>query len=57
MKTYEKIKQIVADMDQDVQKFANGNKSAGTRVRKHCQELKKAAQECRLEVQSAREKE
>jgi len=36
----------------DVEKFNQGNKSAGTRVRQTMQEIKSIAQDVRLEVQS-----
>ena len=35
----------------DVEKFHQGNKSAGTRVRKAMQDIKTLAQEVRVEVQ------
>ena len=35
----------------DVEKFQQGNKSAGTRVRKAMQDIKNLAQEVRVEVQ------
>ena len=35
----------------DSEKFAEGNNSAGTRVRKYMQSIKKLAQEVRVEVQ------
>ena len=35
----------------DVEKFEDGNKSAGTRVRKNMQRVKDLAQKVRLEVQ------
>ena len=35
----------------DAEKFAFGNKSAGTRVRKYMQNIKKIAQEIRVEIQ------
>ena len=35
----------------DAQKFANGNNSAGTRVRKTMQNIKNLAQQVRTEVQ------
>ena len=35
----------------DVEKFEDGNKSAGTRVRKNMQDVKNLAQQVRLEVQ------
>ena len=37
---------------EEMDKFINGNKSAGTRVRKHMQTIKSAAQNVRTEVQT-----
>lgn len=54
MKKYEALKTIIAGMETDVQKFYNGNNAAGTRVRKHLQDLKKAANDMRGEVQEIR---
>ena len=54
MQKYEALKTLVANMEADVQKFYNGNNAAGTRVRKHLQEVKKACQEMRDEVQEIR---
>lgn len=36
----------------DMEKFAQGNKSAGTRIRQAMQEIKTLAQDVRVEVQS-----
>ena len=36
---------------QDSEKFVEGNNSAGTRVRKYMQNIKKIAQEIRVEIQ------
>lgn len=47
---YEKIKTIVASMEDDNKKFEAGNKSAGSRLRKSLQELKAAAQEFRVDI-------
>lgn len=55
MENYEKLVALVESMKENVDKFfAKGNKSAGTRVRTQCQELKKLAQELRLDVQNAK---
>jgi hypothetical protein len=35
----------------DLDKFNDGNKSAGTRIRKNMQEIKNLAQQVRVEVQ------
>jgi hypothetical protein len=50
---YEELKQLVAGMAADFEKFyKDGNKAAGTRVRLAMQELKNFAQQIRTEVQS-----
>jgi len=55
MQSFEKIKELVASIEGDVAKFAeNGNKAAGTRVRQAMQELKKLAQDVRIEVQESK---
>lgn len=36
---------------EDVEKFEDGNKSAGTRIRKNMQDVKNLAQQVRVEVQ------
>lgn len=52
MKSYEDLKKMIADMEEDFRKFyEKGNKSAGTRVRKHMADLKRKAQDIRVEVQ------
>jgi len=50
METLEKIKALVEALSVDASKFYAGNKSAGTRARKHCQELKALAQELRADI-------
>ena len=53
MKEYQKIKEIVTALEEDVIKFyEKGNNLAGTRVRKGLQDLKKAAQDMRIAVQN-----
>jgi hypothetical protein len=55
MQSFEKIKELVASTEGDVAKFAEkGNKAAGTRIRLVMQELKKLAQDVRVEVQEAK---
>ena len=49
--SYARLEQIIMDSTLDARKFVSGNNSAGTRVRKAMQEVKKIAQEIRLEVQ------
>jgi len=55
MQTFEEIKNLVAAAEADVVKFSEkSNKAAGTRVRQAMQELKKLAQQLRIEVQEAK---
>ncbi len=58
MKSYEELKAMVASFEEDFRKFyEKGNKSAGTRVRKHMADLKRKAQEIRIEVQTLKQAE
>lgn len=51
MEKFSKVKEVVAAIEADVEKFYNaGNAAAGTRVRKAMQDLKGLAQEIRTEV-------
>jgi hypothetical protein len=53
MKEYEKIKQLVAVIEEDVIKFSEkGNAAAGTRVRKGLQDIKRACQDMRDAIQN-----
>lgn len=50
---YSELTQLVSSMEADFHKFfVQGNKAAGTRVRKAMQELKTFAQTVRSEVQN-----
>jgi hypothetical protein len=56
MQEYEDLKQLVAEIETDINKAEGGNKAAGTRVRKQMQTIKQAAQAVRnqvLELRSA----
>ena len=44
---YEQLRQLVADVEDDVKKAAGGNKAAGTRVRKKLQDVKNHSQDMR----------
>jgi hypothetical protein len=51
MEKFQKVKELVASIEKDAEKFYNaGNSAAGTRVRKGFQELKTLAQDIRNEV-------
>ena len=52
MKNVELIQEVLNAVQYDVEKFNNGNKSAGTRIRKAMQEIKGLAQDVRAEVQA-----
>ena len=50
---YESLKELVLNMEVDRNKFYNkGNAAAGTRVRSSCQQLKKLAQDLRVDIQT-----
>jgi hypothetical protein len=55
MTEYEKLKSLVAEVEDDVNKAIGGNKAAGTRVRKKMQDIKSAAQEVRKKILEGRE--
>jgi hypothetical protein len=51
MELYEQLKNLVASLEDDFSKFyEKGNKAAGTRVRKGCQDVKNLCQEIRVDV-------
>lgn len=51
MEKFSKVKEVIAAIEADVEKFYNaGNAAAGTRVRKAMQDLKGLAQEIRTEI-------
>lgn len=52
MSRNEQLKSMVTELEDDMIKFYDKeNKTAGTRARKKLQEIKKLAQEIRLEIQ------
>ena len=53
---YDNLQNVINDGQGDVNKFVEGNNSAGTRVRKAMQVVKKLAQDVRLEVQDQKNK-
>jgi hypothetical protein len=57
MESYQKLKQMVDEVAEDVYKAVGGNKAAGTRVRKVMQEIKNTAQEVRKQILDIRETE
>ena len=56
MQAYEELKQLVAEIEADINKAEGGNKAAGTRVRKQMQLIKQSSQNVRntvLEIRSS----
>ena len=53
---FDELQDTVNDCQTDLTKFVEGNNSAGTRVRKAMQEVKKLAQFIRVEVQEQKNK-
>ena len=53
---FDELQDAVNDCQTDVTKFIEGNNSAGTRIRKAMQEIKKLAQFVRVEVQEQKNK-
>lgn len=52
MARYDELKELVEAQERDFNQFyEKGNKAAGTRVRKGMQEIKKLAQDIRVEIQ------
>ena len=49
--TFDELQNVVNDCQSDIIKFAEGNNSAGTRIRKAMQLIKRLAQDVRMEVQ------
>lgn len=57
MSRIEEVKNLMSELEEDMEKFYDkGNKAAGTRARKQLQNLKKLAQEIRLEIQDIKNK-
>lgn len=50
MQEFDQLKATVEAAEADLEKAKTGNKAAGTRVRKHMQDIKTAAQAVRVKV-------
>jgi hypothetical protein len=55
MESFEKLKQIVTEAEDDIAKAEGGNKAAGTRARKSLQDVRNLAQEIRKEILTLRD--
>lgn len=52
MSRIEEVRSLMTELEEDLDKFyEKGNKAAGTRARKQLQDLKKLAQDIRVEIQ------
>ena len=51
IKLMQDMEKVLIPCAEDAEKFAEGNNSAGTRVRKYMQQVKNIAQKIRVEVQ------
>jgi hypothetical protein len=57
MEAFQEIKNLISQIEPEFQKFTEkGNKAAGTRVRVAMQELKKLAQQIRIDIQDQKSK-
>ena len=54
--TFDELQNAINDCQADVTKFVEGNNSAGTRIRKAMQTVKRLAQDVRVEVQDQKNK-
>jgi len=54
MEAFDRLKALVVQVEEDMAKAEQGNKAAGTRVRKMMQDIKGAAQEVRLKILETR---
>ena len=52
MENVNRIQEVLNNVQTDVEKFGNGNKAAGTRIRKAMKEIKSLAQDVRTQVQT-----
>lgn len=57
MEEYLKLRRLVEEVADDIDKARGGNKAAGTRVRKIMQDIKNAAQDVRKRILDMREPE
>lgn len=55
MESYERLKQLIAEAEDDIAKAEGGNKAAGTRARKSLQGVRDLAQEIRKEILALRD--
>ncbi len=55
MEEYQRLRKLVEEIGDDIEKAQGGNKAAGTRVRKIMQDIKNLAQDIRKKILDMRE--
>lgn len=55
MEAFDRLKKLIADVEDDLKKAEGGNKAAGVRVRQAMQDIKNCAQEVREKVLELRD--
>jgi hypothetical protein len=55
LESYDRLKTLVAQVEEDLKKAEGGNRAAGTRVRAMMQDIKNAAQEVRQKILELRD--
>lgn len=55
VESFDRLKKLVADAEDDIMKAEGGNKAAGTRARQTMQDIKNAAQEVREKILEIRD--
>ncbi len=55
MESFDHLKQLIAEAEEDIKKAEGGNKAAGTRARQFMQQIKEAAQDVRQKILELRD--
>lgn len=55
MESFDHLKQLIAEAEEDIKKAEGGNKAAGTRARQFMQQVKEAAQDVRQKILELRD--
>jgi hypothetical protein len=55
MDSFDHLKQLIAEAEEDIKKAEGGNKAAGTRARQFMQQVKEAAQDVRQKILELRD--
>lgn len=55
MESFDRLKKLIVEAEDDIAKAEGGNKAAGTRARQTMQQIKEAAQEVRQKILEIRD--